>query len=123
MVVQMEKVKFIFKMALIFKETLKWVRQMVWIIFLFILMDLIIEEGLLIRKKMDMERFIIIQNLHMKVHGKMEYLMEKIVRRLMLMVVYIMEILIMELNKETAVIDGPTVKYTQESSKMGLLKV
>ena len=103
MVVQMEKVKFIFKMVLIFKETLKWVRRMVWIIFSFILMDLIIEEDLLIRKKMDMECF-----------------MEKIVRRLMLMVVYIMEILIMELNKETAVIDGLMVKYTKESSKMGL---
>ena len=120
MVVQMEKVKFIFKMVLIFKETLKWVRRMVWIIFSFILMDLIIEVDLIIRKKMDMECFIIIPNLHMKVHGKMEYLMEKIVRRLMLMVVYIMEILIMELNKETAVIDGLMVKYTKESSKMGL---
>ncbi len=123
MVVLMAKEKSTFLTAPIIKEILKWVRLMVQTIFLFILTDLFIEVLLLTLRKMDMEQLIIIQASYMKEHGKMEFLMDKVVNKLMLMEVFIKEHFLMELNKAMGVINGRMVKYIKGSSKMELQKV
>jgi hypothetical protein len=69
---------------------------------------------------MDMEQLIIIQASYMKEHGKMEFLMDKVVNKLMLMEVFIKEHFLMELNKAMGVINGRMVKYIKGSSKMEL---
>jgi hypothetical protein len=83
-------------------------------------MDHFIEVHLLTLRKMDMEQLIIIQASHIKEHGKMEFLMDKIVNKHMLMGVFIKEHFLMELNKAMAVINGQMVKYIKGSLKMEL---
>lgn len=90
---QTEKEEYILQMDAIFKGGFIWVKQLVRIIYSFILMDHFIEVPSRIRKNKVSENFFIIMGFNFQEHGNKENLTVQIVFKSIRMEVFIQETL------------------------------